>query len=268
MLQKTASKIKKLGQAIKAIETVAHEKACALLLAGGSGTRMGDDGLPKQHRLLFGIPIVVRSALALQEAETVDEIVAVIRDGEEALYEGYVRDYSLTKLRRFVVGGKTRQESAMRGLEALPEGCKYVAIHDAARCLVTPSEVDAVVSDAIVYKAATAAAQSVDTVKLSDPSGGFTLSEGQPSRSHVYIIQTPQVFDADLYRAAVTLAADKKEKTGVEITDDCALIEQMGGRCRLTLCSRQNFKITTEEDLLLAEAILRRREESAQNSTQ
>lgn len=236
-------------------KTVSGKKVCALLLAGGDGRRMG--GTPKQHRLLLGIPVIVRAALALQKADSVDGILAVIREGEEALYEEYKAEYRLTKLLGTVTGGKSRLESALRGLRAVPGEYDYIAIHDGARCLTTPEEIDRVVADAAVYRAASAAVRSVDTVKRSYAAGGFTRIKGQPPRSQLFCMQTPQVFDISLYRAAAS-AAEKSDSA--EITDDCSLLEAMGVRCRLTLCSRENLKITTEEDLLFAEAILRRRE--------
>lgn len=251
MLQKMLGKLNGFANELN------KSSVSAILLAGGIGSRMGS-ALPKQHLLLRGIPVVVRSALALEAAPSVREIIAVIRPGEETLYDDYKKSYSLTKLKMTVPGGQTRQESSMNGLLAADPKATHLLFHDAARCLVTPEDIEAVILDALAYRAASLAAPAKDTVKLA-PRKQSELA--QPERKNVYLVQTPQVFYADLYRAA----AYQAKKDGFTGTDDCSLLEHIGVPCRMTVtdgCDR-NFKITTKTDLLLAEALLAADEKEA-----
>lgn len=222
----------------------------ALLLAGGNGSRMQSD-IPKQHLLLRGIPVAVRSALAFENASSVDAVIIVTRPEDTSLFREYCGQYHLSKVTDIVPGGATRQESAWMGLLAMPDRYRYLAIHDAARCLITPDDIDRVVSDAILYGAAAASVPATDTVKLTDRHGN-TLTAGQPARDSLRLVQTPQVFLADLYRAAAYTA----RKDGFVATDDCALLEHCGKSCHMTDCSPRNLKITRPEDLLLAAALL------------
>lgn len=251
MLQKSLTKLTDFAKELEKV------RVSAILLAGGSGSRMGS-ALPKQHLLLRGIPVVVRSALALEQTTAVREIVAVVRPGEEALYEDYKKTYSLSKLKLTVSGGETRQESAMNGLLAADPKATHLLFHDAARCLITPADIEAVILDALAYRAAALATPAKDTVKIAPRK----LSElVQPERKNVCLVQTPQVFHADLYRAA----AYQAKKDGVTGTDDCSLLEHIGVPCRMTVTERseRNFKITTKTDLLLAEALLAAEEKEA-----
>lgn len=225
----------------------------AVILAGGSSTRM--KGQSKQQALLCGLPVAVRSMRAFEEAEHCREIVVSAKEDELSLYEGYAKEYGITKFKCAVVGGATRQESAAKGLAAISEEPPYVAFHDAARCLILPSDIERVFAVAVRRKSASACAPCTDTVKLTDGKGR-TLTSGQPDRSLLVSMQTPQIFYADLYRAAAHAAAID----GFVGTDDCSLTEHAGFGCALVDCGKTNIKITYPEDLAIAEAILRLRE--------
>ena len=205
----------------------------------------------KQHLLLRGIPVAVRAALALQKATLIDAILVVTRKEDIPVFQEYKRSYQIDKIIAVTEGGATRRESALNGILAMPDKYRYVAIHDAARCLTDPRDIDRVVTEGIRHGAASLAIPAVDTVKFVGKTG-LTLTENQPPRGSIRQMQTPQVFLADLYRAAAYTA----HKDGFEATDDCSLIEHIGKSCFLTEGSERNIKITTPLDLKIAEALL------------
>lgn len=225
-------------------------RTVAVILAGGSGTRMKDTGgLTKQLLLLAGVPVLVRSARAFQECEYIDEIVVVARKDEIKTVRTLMSEYKITKLRAVVAGGETRQQSARRGLDAISDRAKYIAVHDGARCLVTPGMIADVVAAAYANRAASAGTAVTDTVKEVTREGYIRATV---DRRTVFLAQTPQVFDANLYRAAVYTA--KAEDAAA--TDDNLLVEALGQAIKMVDCGKENIKITTDIDMVLAEAIL------------
>ena len=225
---------------------------CAVLLAGGSGSRMQTEQT-KQFLQVRGVPIVLRSLLALQRCEDVKSIVIVARLEELDKYPPLLRRYQIDKVVKIVPGGSTRQRSAMQGLRAVPRGTTHIAIHDAARCLITPQQIHAVALDAYLYGAAAAATAAKDTVKITD-AGGFVRST--TDRERTWLVQTPQIFRIEQYRAAAYVAKEE----GFEATDDAALMEHCSFAVKLTDCGCENIKITTKEDLAVATAYLKERE--------
>lgn len=223
----------------------------AVIVAGGSSTRMGD-GVSKQLVKICGIPAVVHSLLAFEKAPEIKEIIVVAKQEELELYRDFKKTYNLTKFKKAVSGGDTRQRSVEKGVAVLSEKSNYVAIHDAARCLITTEEISAVCQQAYIYEAATAAVKAVDTVKLAN-SAGFI--ESTPDRNCVWHAQTPQVFFADLYRAAIAVA----NRDNVTATDDCSLVENIEHPIKLVECSRENIKITTPSDVAIATATIKAR---------
>lgn len=228
----------------------------AIIVAAGSSSRMGETGgVTKQHMELLGIPVVVRSLLAFQQCELITEIVVVARADELAIYDEYKIKYGLTKLVSVVPGGETRQASVLRGFEAVSPKSDFVAIHDGARCLVTPEIIEKVCLAAYRNRAATAATAVRDTVKLADKHG---FIDSTVDRSLVWLAQTPQVFYTPLYRAAAYNATEEE----FVATDDNSLVEHIQNPVKLVECGRQNIKITTPDDIQLAEQILAERGES------
>lgn len=228
-------------------------RTAAVILAGGNGTRMrSEGGVAKQYLLLCGIPVIVRSMLAFENCPYIDEIVAVCGKGEESAVSALAASYGIKKLACVVTGGATRQDSARHGLEAVSSKMKYIAVHDAARCLVTPDMIADVVSAAYANRAASAGCPATDTLKKVNENGYIT---GTVDRSSVFAAQTPQVFDIRLYRAATYTA--QKNKTVV--TDDNMLMEAIGQTVKMVDTGKENMKLTTPEDLVIAEAIIENR---------
>lgn len=227
----------------------------AIILAGGSGTRMGADNT-KQFIDLAGVPVIARTIDAFQKAETVSEIVIVAKKDEIPLYKDLIKEHGFTKVTKVVKGGSTRQKSALCGFEAISSKTKFVAIHDGARPLVAVDLIDRVVRSAHISRASIAAVPCKDTPKLIHPiNHRIEDSDKQPQRDKLWLAQTPQVFHADLYRCAAYYAVEKE----FEATDDASLCEFTGFEVKCVEGSYENIKITTPEDLVCAEALLRRR---------
>ena len=231
----------------------AKKQFSAVVLAGGSSSRMG--GISKQHQRLLGTPVAVYTLRSFEHCPECTEIIVVSKADECPLFEEYRTEYGFSKLKCVLPGGKSRQESAFIGMKAIDEKSSYIAIHDAARCLITSEQISKVFAAAYRTDAATAACPATDTVKFVS-SSMKTETEGQPDRSRLWNMQTPQIFYADLYRAAAYTAAEKS----FAATDDCSLLESVGFGCTVVDCGRENIKITTPIDLVLAEAILSARQ--------
>ena len=227
----------------------------AIIVASGNSTRMGA-GVSKQLLLLDSIPVVARAIMAFDESESINEIIVVAKQEEFYLYQEFQKLYKFKKLVRLVSGGKTRQESVRNGFSAISKGTRFVAIHDGARCLITPSQIEAVCREAYKHDCATAATRAVDSIKVS--SGKNLYIESSANRNHVWMAQTPQVFKTEIYE----LALKKADADHLEVTDDNSLVENLGVPIKLVECGRSNIKITTPDDIPLALAILKSREET------
>lgn len=217
-----------------------------IIVAAGSASRMG--GINKQLAMLCGIPVVIRSALQFEACESVGEVLIIAQADDIAEIAELCRTYNITKLTYVVPGGDTRMQSVRNGLPFCGKTA-YIAIHDGARPLVSPSQIEQVIADARTHGAAALCVPVKDTVKLADEHGFIAAT---PDRSRLFAAQTPQVFRRDLYLSAV----DAAERDGVSPTDDCQLIERLGGPVFLTPADYRNLKITTPEDLQLAGALL------------
>ena len=229
-------------------------KTAAIILAGGSGKRM-ESSTTKQMMPLLGKPVIVHTLEAFEACPRIDEIVIVVRPEERIAITLLCEKYGITKCHALVIGGDTMQESAVRGLSAISDDIRYVAIHDAARPLITPTQISRVVTFAYAYHAATAVTPVVETVKTIN-SRGFI--EATVPRDTVRLAATPQVFHRRYYEAAVKFAQNK----GITVTDDNSLMELIGQRVRTVDTGRENMKITEAGDLSVAESILRRRGEN------
>ncbi len=243
--------VEKIAQAARSAFGKGHYTA-AILLAGGSGTRMGG-GTTKQMLELCGKPIVIHSLQALDACEYIDEIIIVAKADEISLYPAMLKQYGIQKVTHVVEGGETRQDSVLRGFEMVPDQADHVAIHDGARPLVTPSQIKSVVLAAYDHKAAAAAAPAKDSVKVANISG---MIDYTVDRKTVWLMQTPQVFYGNLFRASIYTASKDK----FQGTDDAEVAEHAGFSTKLVDTGYENIKITTPVDLLIAEAILRQRE--------
>ena len=219
----------------------------AVVVAAGASRRMGRDKLFLE---LDGIPVVVRSLLALERTPSVSEVIVVTREELFGQYEQWKNDYRLEKLSRIVAGGETRQQSVLNGIRVVSEASDYLAIHDGARPLVDPEDIEQVIRDAERHGAATLGVPVKDTVKVVNSDGTI---EATPDRSTLYLTQTPQVFRRSLYLEGVAAAG----RDGKDFTDDCQLAEYAGYPVHMTVGSYTNIKLTTEDDLRSAEAFLR-----------
>lgn len=228
----------------------------AVIVAGGSGSRMKSNQT-KQMMSLCGKPVIVHTIEAFQQSDYIDEIVLVVKAEEEALYPPLIEQYFLTKVVKIVSGGETRQDSVMAGFEAIAENADFVAIHDGARPLITPAQIKQVVLAAFEYRAATAATPATDSAKEANISAMINRTV---ERKSLWMVQTPQVFYANLYRAAA-YTAQKNKFIG---TDDTELAEHAGFSSKLVDIGYENIKITTPIDLVKAEAILAYRSQAAQ----
>ena len=232
-----------LGKGVSAVRPT----CTAILAAAGSSQRMGGEN--KLLLPLDGMPVLAHTLRAVDAAQSVDEIVIAAREEDLLTYAELCKTYGIRKPVKVVVGGATREESV---LEARADA-KLLAVQDGARPLVTPELFDAVVLRAAVCAAAAPAVPVHDTIKLARDR---RVTE-TPDRSMLFAVQTPQVFDAGLLKAALQSALTEH----AALTDDCSAVERLGKAVYLTDGDEENIKITTPLDLIVAEAILRRREE-------
>lgn len=224
-------------------------RCTAIIAAAGSSQRMGENKLLLP---LGGKPVLAHTLLAVDAASGVDEIVIAAREEDLIRFAELCKAWGVTKPVKVVVGGRTREESVLRAaIEAEPDAA-LLAVQDGARPFVTPELIDAVIETARVSFAAAPAIPVKDTIKVAVDG----VVRNTPERSLLYAVQTPQVFDAQLLRAALQSAID----AGATLTDDCSAVERLGKEIHLTEGLEENIKITTPLDMILAEAILAKRE--------
>ena len=224
-------------------------KCAAVIVAAGSARRM--QGTDKIMAELCGEPLIVHTLRAFQQSDDIQEIVLVTREELLQPLSELCVAKKLGKVKKICRGGETRADSVQAGLDQISKDCGFVAIHDGARPLVSQSVIHDAVRKAAKFNAAAPAVPVKDTVKVVH--GGVV--ESTPDRSALYAVQTPQVFALELYRAALDKAISEK----TEITDDCSAAERYGVNVVITPGSEENLKVTTPTDLILAEAILKRR---------
>jgi 2-C-methyl-D-erythritol 4-phosphate cytidylyltransferase len=227
---------------------------CAIVVAAGSSTRMGL-GFSKQLVPLNGVPSLIHTLSAFERSTRVVGVILVCRREEMPAFRNLIAEYRIRKITGIVPGGATRQQSVLSGISAAPRATEYFAIHDGARALITPDEIDAVVEDGTRFGASALAVPVKDTIKVADPEG-FVAST--PERSGLWAVQTPQVFERGLYLKAV----ERAQAAGADYTDDCQLVEHAGVKVHLCAGSYANLKLTTADDVPAAEAILKKREDS------
>lgn len=230
------------------------ENNAAIIVAGGSGTRMGTE-IHKQYLELKGKPILAYTAETFQNAGCIREIILVTGPGEEAyVRKEIVERYGLSKVCRIVAGGAERYESVYAGLQCCA-GADYVFVQDAVRPFITQEILERGLETAKRYGSAVCGVPSKDTVKITDMDG--VVSE-TPPRDRVWIIQTPQIFPYRSLREAYDRVITGKEGSlaGRMITDDAMIMENTGADVRMFMGDYRNIKITTPEDLQIAEALL------------
>lgn len=219
--------------------------AGAVIAAGGMAQRM--QGVNKQILKIDGVPVLVRSIRALAAIPDIREMVVVARPELFEQLEGWKQEYHLPNF-RLTAGGDTRQQSVLNGVGCLSEQVEYVVIHDGARPFADRQLICRCLQSAVEHQAATAAVPVKDTIKQAADDGSIAAT---PDRSRLYLTQTPQIFHAQLYRRA----AEQAQAEGLDFTDDCQLMEHLGHRVWLAQGDYRNIKITTPEDIVIAQAI-------------
>lgn len=231
----------------KKIRAAQRPRCAALVAAAGSSSRMG--GINKLLEPLDGIPVLVRTLTALERAQRVDSIVIATREEDLITVSQLCKTYGITKCTKVIRGGEDREHSVLlAALEAKPD-TELLAVQDGARPLVSPALIDRVIEAAQRCGAAAPAVPVKDTVKTVREDGAV---EETLERSRLRAVQTPQVFEASLLKAALQAALEE----GAALTDDCSAVERLGKVVYLIEGEETNLKITTPTDLILAEALL------------
>ena len=221
----------------------------AIIVAGGSSQRMGFD---KLLALLGERPVLAHTLAAFERTRSVGEIILVARGERVKEFEELVRENDFRKVGAVVPGGEQRHDSVRAGLKRVGRDAAFVAVHDAARPLVTAEQIERVVELARVHGGAALAEPITNTLKRADENGRVT---GGVSRENLYAMQTPQVFARELLdKAYAAIAADN-----LSVTDEVSAVEHIGGKVVLLPNDEWNGKITYPRDLVLAQAALTRR---------
>lgn len=246
------------------------KRCTAIVLSAGSGRRMNSD-VAKQYMLLAGKPVIWYALHAVEQSEVVDDCILVA--GADDI--GYVRDeivekYGFSRVDTIVAGGAERYLSVMNALRVvgagdmkIPNRDGYLFIHDGARPFLTEEMLLRLADNVEQYHACVAAVPAKDTIRIADDRG-FALQT--PDRRAVWSVQTPQVFDTELALEAYERLdgrLQKMKEQGIAVTDDAGVIELFTDfRVKMVEGSYRNIKITTPEDMLVAEALLKNRNEA------
>jgi 2-C-methyl-D-erythritol 4-phosphate cytidylyltransferase len=222
----------------------------AIIVAGGSSQRMGFD---KLFALAAGEPVIAHTIRAFERATSISEIIVVAREKRHDEITKIISGAGFKKIRAIVRGGERRQDSVRAGLDHIVRDAEYVAVHDAARPLITPKQIEHAFEQCRAHDAATLAQPVNDTLKRADAD---LLVIEAVDRHQLYAMQTPQIFERklieDAYRAVYA--------ENVSVTDEVSAVERLGHKIALVLNDDFNFKITYPRDLPVADFILRDRE--------
>lgn len=218
----------------------------AIIVAAGKGSRMG---CKKQFMEILGAPLISYT-LRVFENSAADEIILVTADEDIGQMQKIAQEFGIKKLSAIAAGGKERSDSVISGLR-IAKG-DYVLIHDGARPFVTIKEIEAAISEVKKHDAVCLGFPVKDTIKITDDNGYI---KSTPDRSTLFAAATPQCFRTDIIRSAYK----KIKADGFFVTDDCSAAEICGVKVKILPCSYENIKITTAEDVQIAEAIIKRR---------
>ena len=216
----------------------------AIILGAGNGTRMKSE----KSKLLLEIgskTVIERSVDAFLSVSDIDEIIVVAREQDIDIYSELLTDERIS----FVIGGATRQQSVKNAVETVDDA-HLIVIHDGARPLIKCEDIEKTIRAAEEFSAAAVGVFVKDTIKIVDKQG---FVESTPERSTLFAVQTPQIFDFVLYKNAM----QKADEQGLDFTDDCQLVELCGGKVKMVEGSYSNIKITTPDDIALAENLLK-----------
>jgi 2-C-methyl-D-erythritol 4-phosphate cytidylyltransferase len=240
----------------------------AIIVAAGSSRRMGFN---KLFAAIAGKPVMAHTIRAFERARSVTEIIVVACDDRHDEIRKIAANESFEKVRSIIGGGEHRQDSVRAGLHHLNVDAKYVAVHDAARPLITPEQIERVFEQCQTHGAAVLAGPINDTIKRVDvdpfssrsdhggQAGQVLIVAGSVDRHHLYAMQTPQIFKRGLIEKAYRVVYTEK----VSVTDEVSAVERLDRKVVLVLNDDFNFKITYPRDLPLAEFVLKERTRGA-----
>jgi 2-C-methyl-D-erythritol 4-phosphate cytidylyltransferase len=221
----------------------------AIIVAAGSGTRFGSK-TPKQFLELLGKPLIIHTLFAFENCPQIDAVVLVLSSTETANFLKIVSKYNLKKLVKIVSGGTSRAESVLKGFNAIrPTNAEIVAVHDGARPCVTSAEISQTIEKARATGAACLVASVTDTIK--EVADGKII--GTINRNKLRRALTPQAFRYDVLKRALF-----ENEIGEIATDECYLVEKLGIEVSIVEGNSTNIKVTTQEDLVIAEQILKK----------
>lgn len=219
-----------------------HASVGAIVVAAGVSRRM--EGVDKTFATLGGKPLIAHSLDALHASDRVDSVVIVVSDTNIDKASHLVAEGRYRKVTSISLGGKRRQDSVRQGLDNLPDA-EWIVVHDGARPLVDARLIERGLTEALLTGVAVAAVPVKDTIKAANADMVVTRTFG---RDTLWIVQTPQVFRRDILSEAHEMVKD-------DVTDDASMVERVGGKVRLFMGSYENIKVTTPEDLPVAEAL-------------
>ncbi len=227
------------------------KKVLAIIVAGGKGKRIGAD-ISKQYLNISGKPIIVHTLKVFEDSSVIDSIIVVCHPDEvDFCRQNIIKKFGFKKIIKIVKGGKERQDSVRNGLNAVPKSYDITVIHDAVRPFVSRSIIKKSVSEARKAGASVVCVPVKDTIK--EVSEGYAAKTLQ--RQRLWAVQTPQTFKTDIIKEAHKKAFEK----GINATDDSSLVEILGCKVKVVEGSYENIKITTPEDLIIGEEILKNR---------
>ena len=246
--------MKLFAKKVKSPERDRRGSVTVILAAAGSGTRLG--GISKPLIPLSGKSAIEYSLEIFEDIDDITRIVISTKEEDIPKYEDIVKRRGFTKVAGIIPGGSSRGESVSKAFEFAfgKVITEFVAVHDAARPLITKEDVLGAIRDAKMYGSAVCASLCPDTVKRASDSGFVT--ESVP-RDGLYLIGTPQIFSYDIFCTSLAVA----KRDGFEATDDSSLVENAGFKIKLHETSRENIKLTYPGDAAIAEAILKSRKE-------
>lgn len=221
------------------------EYITAIIVAAGNSRRLGRDKLFLE---IAGEPVLIRTLTVYEQAPEISEIILVVREDCLIIWDEMIANKGLHKVKQIVTGGQDRMDSVAAGLAVINQASRMVVVHDGARPLLTGGIISRVIEAARQTGAATAGVPVKDTIKMVDPGGQvrYTLP-----RDELWSVQTPQAF-----LVPVLINAYQQQAAKLQATDDCVLVEKAGYPVKMVMGSYRNLKITTEEDVILAEALI------------
>lgn len=222
-------------------------KAQAIIPAAGDGTRMGGE-TPKIFLPLAGVPMIVHTLRAFETCNAVDKVVLVVHPDHAQRYRELVEEHGLSKVKEYITGGARRSESVGNGLTYVDHDCGIIVVHDGARPLIKPELIDKAVAQCVTDRAVVIGVPVKQTIKKINALEGTV--ERTLEREQLWEIQTPQVFHREL------LVEAYEHAKSMDVTDDASLVEQIGIKVKVMQGDYFNIKVTTPEDVAIAEKLL------------